>query len=48
LFVLAGAAVTVGWVGLLIAIPVAALVFGAPWAIGLWETFSGAVQGLFT
>lgn len=46
LFVLAGAALAAAWLSVLIAIPVAALVFGAPWAVDLWDKSFGALQRL--
>ncbi len=47
-FVLAGAAVATAWVGMLIAVPVAAFVFGAPWALELWDKSFSAVGRLFS
>lgn len=47
LFVLAGAAISAAWAAVLVAIPVAALVFGAPWAVEIWDKMFGAFQRLF-
>lgn len=46
LFVLAGAAVAAAWASALVIIPVAAIVFGAPWALNLWEPFSRTLDKL--
>lgn len=46
-FVLAGAAVSAGWAGFLVGLPVAAFVFGFQPAIDLWDRMFGWLQGLF-
>jgi hypothetical protein len=48
LFVLAGAAISIAWAGLLVAIPVAAFVFGFAPAVELWDRVFGALERLFT
>lgn len=47
LFVLAGAALSGAWVTALVSLPIAAFVFGAPWAVDLWDKLFGWVQGMF-
>jgi hypothetical protein len=47
LFVLAGAGLSAAWAGALVAVPVAAFAFGAPWAVELWDRLFGWLQRLF-
>ena len=46
-FVLVGAIIAAAWVAFLIGLPVAALVFGAPQAVALWDSMFGWLGGVF-
>jgi uncharacterized membrane protein YfcA len=48
LFVLAGALLAMAWVGFLVVLPIAALVFGMPQAVAVWDQMFGWMQGLFS
>ena len=47
LFVLAGVVVSAGWVTFLVGLPIAALVFGMPQAVAIFDRMFGWLQGLF-